>query len=189
MFGKEKEPHLGGYIIGLTDHGDPNTYATEVWDWMINNNIKSVLDIGCGQGFSTKYFLDKGIKSTGVEGGEIAYNTSPVKDNLIQHDYTKGKAPITENYDAAWCCEFVEHVEEKYVENFLDSFDKCERIFMTHAVPGQVGYHHVNCQKSEYWINKLEKRGFVYDDNLTHSLRRLTNKMHVKNTLLYFKKR
>ena len=41
-FGLEKEPHLGGYVVGLTNHGDPNSYSTEVWDWMAFNGIKSV---------------------------------------------------------------------------------------------------------------------------------------------------
>jgi len=31
---------------------------------------------------------------------------------------------------------------------------------MTHAVPGQAGHHHVNCQPAEYWVEKLATRGF-----------------------------
>ena len=59
---------------------------------------------------------------------------------------------------------------------------------MTHAVPGQEGYHHVNCQLSEYWIKKLQSIGFEYNDNLSKKIKNLTNKMHVKNTLLVFEK-
>lgn len=186
MYGTEKEPHLGGYIVGLTDHGDPNTYATEIWDWMAENKIKSVIDVGCGQGFSTKYFFNKGLDVLGVEGGENAYNSSVIKDKTVLHDYTKGPFSPDRNYDAVWCCEFVEHVEEQYIENFLTTFDFCKQIFMTHAVPGQDGYHHVNCRESEYWIEKLENRGFKFDKETSIMLRGLTDKRHVKNTLLYF---
>ena len=35
-------------------------------------------------------------------------------------------------------------------------------IAMTHAVPGQGGYHHVNCQPSAYWIEKLEAIGYKF---------------------------
>lgn len=188
MYGKESKTHLGGYIINLTNHGDPNTYATEVWDWMVDSGIKSVLDIGCGEGYSTKYFIDKGIECIGIEGGENAIINSPVKNNLILHDYTISNFIPSKTFDAIWCCEFVEHVEEKYVENFLETFDYSNQIFMTHAVPGQPGYHHVNCQNSDYWINLIEKRGFIYDNKLSSKLRSITNKMHVKNTLLHFKK-
>lgn len=184
MYTTESKKHLGGYI----HKGDPNTYATEVWDWMINNNIKTVIDVGCGEGHSTKYFLDKGIEIIGVEGGENAYNNSPAKDNLILHDYIEGPFTPKKRYDAVWCCEFVEHIEEQYAENFLMTFDLADKIFMTHAIVGQEGYHHVNCQNSDYWITKIEARGFKYNNDLSLHLRSITNKMHVKNTLLVFEK-
>jgi len=186
-YGIEKESHLGGYIVGLTNHGDPNSYATEIWDWMIENGIKSVIDVGCGEGHSTKYFLDRGIQAIGIEGGENAINNSPVKDNLILHDYTKGSYALNKKYDAVWSCEFVEHVEEKYIENFLLTFDCARNIFLTHAIPEQEGYHHVNCQPAEYWIEKLEKRGFKHDNDKSLIIRKLSNKMHIK-TLLFFEK-
>jgi 16S rRNA A1518/A1519 N6-dimethyltransferase RsmA/KsgA/DIM1 with predicted DNA glycosylase/AP lyase activity len=73
-FGVESQKHLGGYIIG----GDSNTYAPEIWDWMINHNIKSVIDVGCGEGHSTKYFYDNGCEVLGVEGGINAINNSKI---------------------------------------------------------------------------------------------------------------
>lgn len=188
MYGKENKEHLGGYIVNMTNHGDPNTYSTEVWDWMMENGIKSIMDVGCGEGHSTKYFIDHGIDSIGIEGGENAYRNSPVKENLILNDFTESTFIPKKRYDAVWCCEFVEHVKEEYSENFLKTFDYADKIFMTHAVVGQDGYHHVNCQSSEYWIEKLEKRGFRYNDSLSTYLRSITDKMHVKNTLLVFEK-
>lgn len=185
MYGKEKKGHLGGYI----PNGDPNTYSHEVWDWMIQNGIKSVIDVGCGEGHSTKYFLDKGIEVIGIEGGENAYNNSPVKEKLILHDYTEGPYVLDKKYDAVWSCEFVEHVEEKYLDNFLSTFACADKIFMTHAVPGQDGYHHVNCQTAEYWVQKLKNIGFEYNDEVSKMLRNLTNKMHVTNSLLVFEKK
>lgn len=187
-YGIEKDEHLGGYIVGLTNHGDPNSYATEVWDWMINSNIKSVIDVGCGEGHSTKYFIDKGIECLGIEGGINAYNNSLVKDSIVLHDYIKGPFTPNKKYDAIWCCEFVEHVEEKYMINFLSTFNSADRIFLTHALPGQDGYHHVNCQPSVYWINIIEKMGFKYNNDLSIYLRSITDKMHVKSTLLVFEK-
>jgi hypothetical protein len=188
MYGIETESHLGGYIVGLTNHGDPNTYATEVWDWMYDNGIRSVIDVGCGEGHSTKYFLDKGIRAIGIEGGKNAYENSPVINHLILHDYTTAPLILPDSYDCVWSCEFVEHVESKYVNNFLATFLCAKSIFLTHALPGQPGYHHVNCQPASYWIDKIETLGFSYNIAISNQLRALTNKMHVKNTLLYFQK-
>ena len=37
---------------------------------------------------------------------------------------------------------------------------------MTHAVPGQAGHHHVNCQPSDYWIDLIAQRGYsLSEDN------------------------
>lgn len=188
MYGIESKTHLGGYIIGLTEHGDPNSYSTEVWDWMVENNIKSIIDVGCGEGHSTKYFLDKGIECLGVEGGENAYNNSIVKDNIVLHDYTEGPFTTEKKYDAVWCCEFVEHVYEEYTDNFFATFKMADKIFMTHAVPGQDGYHHVNCQDSEYWIKKVENLGFKYNNDLSIYLRSITNKLHVQRNLMVFER-
>jgi cyclopropane fatty-acyl-phospholipid synthase-like methyltransferase len=187
-YGIENKSHLGGYIVDLTDHGDPNSYSTEVWDWMVENNIKKIIDVGCGEGHSTKYFISRGAECLGIEGGENAYNRSQVKPHLILHDYTEGPYKSPKKYDAVWCCEFVEHVEEKFSENFLETFKCADKIFMTHALPGQEGYHHVNCQNSEYWISKIESIGYKYNPELSFFLRNLTDRIHVKNTLLVFEK-
>lgn len=185
MYGYDKQnPHLGGFIIG----GDPNTYSTEVWDYVISKGVRSIIDVGCGQGYAVKYFRDNGVECIGVEGCKEAIDTSVAREFIISHDFTKGIPNITKQFDAAWCCEFVEHIEEIYVENFLSVFDKCKSVYMTHGVPGQDGYYHVNCQHSSYWIKLMEERGFIYDDSESIKLRHLTDKMHVKNTLMYFYK-
>lgn len=188
MYGQENKPHLGGYIVGLTDHGDPNSYAVEVWDWMYSNDIRSVIDVGCGQGHSVKYFKELGMDVIGVEGGMYAIKSGVAIDNTILHDYTEGPLNFERSYDAVWCCEFVEHIEQQYIENFLKTFDHAKYIFMTHGLPGQDGYHHVNCQPPEYWIDILVKRGFIYDDLTTYNLKNMSNKLHIKNSLLVFKK-
>lgn len=182
-YGIEPKSHLGGYIIG----GDYHTYATEIWDWMIGNGINSILDVGCGEGHSTKYFYDRGCEVLGIEGGINAWNNSVIKDKIILHDFTTGRYIPTKQYDAVWCCEFVEHVDEKYIDNFLETFKYGNKIFMTHADIGQDGYHHVNCQKSDYWISKIESIGFIFDQQISSYLRELTNKIHTKR-LLYFAK-
>jgi SAM-dependent methyltransferase len=181
-FGIENKSHLGGYII----NGDDSTFAKEVWDWMIRYGIKSVMDIGCGEGYSTKYFFDNGLDVIGIEGGEKAIANSPIKNKLVCHDFTSGAYIPSKIYDAIWCCEFVEHVEERYASNFLETFKYAKYILMTHAVPGQGGYHHVNEQKKEYWIEKIEKENFIFDEKLSIYIRNLTSAKWIQ-TLLFFK--
>jgi hypothetical protein len=181
-YGIEQSSHLGGYLVG----GDNETYCTEIWDWMPTFGIKSVIDIGCGEAHSTKYIFDLGIDVIGIEGGLNAYKNSRLKEKIILHDYTSGPFITKQRYDAVWCCEFVEHIKEEYVPNFLSTFSCAKYILMTHAVPNQGGYHHVNCQHADYWIKKLASINYTYDENITVLLRSITNKIHAKR-ILFFK--
>jgi SAM-dependent methyltransferase len=144
---------------------------------------KTVLDIGCGAGYSLKYFIkEKGLIGVGVEGYEDAIKQSPVSSNIIKHDYTTGLLKLDRDFDFAWCCEFVEHVEEQYVDNFMKNFQQCKYVGMTHGVPGQPGFHHVNCQPAQYWIDMFKQYDFEYLENDTMILRRTLLKDKKLNT-------
>jgi hypothetical protein len=184
-YGVEREPHLGGYWKG----GDPNTLATALWRTVVADySIRSVIDVGCGEGISTKYFSDLGVEVVGIEGGKQAIKNSLVPRLIVRHDYTKGPYQPKRPVDLVWCCEFVEHVEERYVPNFLVTFAAAKYCLMTHAFPGQDGFHHVNCQLPEYWIRRLGSIGLRYDPQVTERLRGLTEAVHVKRSLMFFEK-
>lgn len=182
--------HLGGCYIKEMDIG---TWAPQVWDVLIETyKPKNLIDVGCGAGHSTKYFISKGVDSIGVEGYLPAVEYSELGEKIITHDYTKGEYVPSEKFDLAWCCEFVEHVEEKFCNNFMKTFTQCSIVAMTHAVPGQQGYHHVNCKPASYWIQKFKNIGFTYNKDFSLQLRTLlppTNGVYVKNTLMIFEKK
>ena len=185
-YGVERQEHLGGYWKG----GDPHTWCPDLWSAVVKEfGIRSVLDVGCGQGFSTQFFKELGVDVTGIEGGKEAIKTSPVAELIVHHDYTKGPFHPKQPADLVWCCEFVEHVEPEYVENFLATFAAGRYCLMTHAFPGQEGFHHVNCQPPEYWIQKLASVGFTHDPAVTDRLRLLADHAkHVRRSLLFFRK-
>jgi hypothetical protein len=68
---------------------------------------------------------------------------------------------------------------------------------MTSAPVGQGGTNHVNCQPKEYWIEKMEKRGFIIDwvttGLLTEESRIIIGRNHcninyLPNNFMYFTK-
>lgn len=160
--------HLGGYVVG----GSAETYYPALWNWF-RRNYRSVLDIGCGEGQSLKYFHDRGMRARGLEGSSQAHVDSPVASLMVQHDFTAGPYKTRETFDLVWCCEFVEHVEERFSDNFLETFALAKTVAMTHAVPGQEGHHHVNCQPAIYWINRMQSAGWTYQEKLSLFTRRL----------------
>lgn len=182
-YGVDSSPHLGGYWIG----GDSNTWCPEVWDRLIADKvIRSVLDVGCGEGRSTAFFADRGIVARGIEGAESAIARSPVPKLVLRHDYTTGPFIPERSFDLVWCCEFVEHVEDRFSANYIATFRMARWVAMTHAFPGQPGYHHVNCQSASYWISRLAADGFCFDEEYSLTLRSLTGAMHVCRSLLFF---
>lgn len=165
------EGHLGGYIL---DKAAPGTWCPEIWDWSINElGIKSMLDIGCGLGHVMSYYQDKGIEVFGVDGSPSAIAKNILSTEFLhQHDYATGKWEPAKKYDLIWSSEFLEHVEQKYEENFLATFKYAEKyIMVTFAIPGQTGHHHVNLQYGPYWIDKFDAIGFKYEEELTQKAR------------------
>lgn len=151
-------PHLGGNVYG----GDKHTYNPILWDYLIKSfNIKSVLDVGGGEGQSLEYFLKCGCKGLMIDGLESNITCAKSKNiPSIKHDLVDGPFIANMNIDLVWCCEVVEHIDEKYIDNLLNTITQGQYLALTHATPRQKGYHHVNCQTKEYWLTKLNVRKF-----------------------------
>jgi len=164
---------LDGHLGGCSTGGDSGTYYPLMWTHIVRtHNVKSVLDIGCGRGFSADYFKDPlAVEVCGVEGSREAVLQSLIPEDVVQHDYSLGPYTPQKDYDLGWCCEFVEHVEEQYAPNFIQTFTKCKMLALTYASPGQGGHHHVNENTFEYWREKIEAAGFRYDEALTQEFR------------------
>lgn len=158
FFDRPPDAHLGGNIPG----GDPQTFYPELWAWLVEHfSVASVLDVGCGEGHALAEFARLGARVCGVEGypPNIAVLQATGVPHL-QHDFTTGPPRLAGTFDLCWCCEFVEHVDERYLPHILAAFSTCRYVAMTHALPGQGGHHHVNCQSDHYWIDHLEAAGF-----------------------------
>jgi len=144
------EPHLGGNLLD----GDAWTHCPGVWNYVIDRfAIKSVLDLGCGLGYSSQYFNRKGLDVLAVDGMIENVNNSIYPSLLC--DLTKDR--VTTRVDLVHCQEVVEHIEEKYLDNILSSLTCGKFILMTNALPGQGGYHHVNEKPTEYWLEHLKR--------------------------------
>ena len=152
--------HLGGNTIG----GNSQTFYPELWGWMISKlQIKSVLDVGCGEGHALYEFRKLGCETYGIDG--LPRNAEIAK--AVAWDLTKSPYIVPVSIDLVWCCEVVAQIEEKYIENVLNTLAQGKYLALTVELPGQIGYHHVNCQPIEYWEQKLLKYNFRVDDELT----------------------
>ena len=193
------EGHLGGYVMSGEDrapsgldiqNGDPATWYPELWLWFMSSlNVRSVIDVGCAEGVCPSFFLAYGCDVRGVDGSRLAKSQSRMPEFHDVHDFEDGPYVPPSRYDLVWCCEFVEHVDERYVDNFMETFKSSRRfVALCHAFPGQPGWHHVNCQWAEYWIERVEAIGYRYRPVLTQYARESAPVGHFANRGLVFEK-
>jgi len=163
--------HLGGHF-GITN-SDPITlgYLAAHFD------IRSMLDVGCGPGGMLDLARKYGIIALGVDG-----DPAMERPDVIIHDYAHAPLFMVSRSDLIWCVEFVEHIEAQYIPHFLATF-RCGRVlFLTHALPGQGGHHHVNEQPAEYWIAILQAEGWQLDQEATDWVRANAGNQYTKAT-------
>jgi SAM-dependent methyltransferase len=164
--GKGDGKHLGGFTA-FDRHG----VSPGVWAKMITElGVKSVMDVGCGRGISTRWFLEHQAKVLCVEGSHDAVTQSFLPPEVIvEHDYSRGPWWPRDTYDAAWSVEFLEHVSRQYLYNYVQTLRKAAVIFVTSS--RWSGWHHVEIHNDEWWIRKFTSFGFVYDDKLTQAVK------------------
>lgn len=107
--GRGDKPHLGGFV-DIDTHG----ISPATWTYMVETlGVKSVLDVGCGRGISTSWFVMHGIDALCVEGSHDAREQTMLPDpnkQIVEHDFSRGPWWPAKTYDAIWCVEFLEHV-------------------------------------------------------------------------------
>ena len=166
-----KPNHLGGHL-NRTNIDQP------LLEHLKNKlNINSMLDIGFGTGGMKKIADELNIKWFGVDGDPTVIENS---DNTLLHDFCVGQATIEKTFDLIWCTEFLEHVEEKYIPNYMPLFKLGKLAVVTAAPPGWPGHHHVNCREESYWIDVFKKYGFNYDNAKTIEFKSIS-KMNPEN--------
>ncbi|HXA10120.1 MAG TPA: methyltransferase domain-containing protein [Chthoniobacterales bacterium] len=122
---------------------------------------RSVLDVGCGTGISLDYFKSKGISVRGLEGSALAISKARNAPLILQHDLNE-PINLEEGFDLVWCFEVAEHIHPSYVGALLATLtNHAERIVLSAARPGQGGLGHLNEQPPDYWIGRMQERGFA----------------------------
>ncbi len=150
----ENRVDLGGNV----KFGDNATFCPRLWRYLVERfAVDSMLDVGCGEGHAVSFFRRIGVVAHGIDGlrTNVQRAVTPIAlHDLLESDYYM---PV----DLVWSCEVAEHILEEKVENYLKTLANGKIVAMTHALPGQGGHHHVNCQPAEYWIDAMERHGYA----------------------------
>lgn len=123
--------------------------------------VKTMVDVGCGTGGMLMAALYHGIRAIGIDG-------DPMLRPSILHNFDDGPLSIPET-DLGWSVEFLEHIEEKYLNNVFSVLSKCKYVVCTHNE--HPGPWHFNCRENAYWTDQFTRRGFRYDPETTAGIK------------------
>jgi hypothetical protein len=126
--------------------------------------ITSMVDFGCAVGSFLEGALKGGVKR--IRGYEYAYDSAlpyipaHIKPHISFGD--AGKPIDCGKFDLAMSIEVAEHLlpeqSDTFVANLTNAGEKY--VILTAAPPTQDGYYHLNLQPYEFWIDKIEARGW-----------------------------
>jgi SAM-dependent methyltransferase len=135
-------------------------------------NPRSVIDVGCGTGALLAQLKQNGLEIRGFEYSDAGIarcrekGVSVEKFDLESADVIEGKCDLTVSFEVA------EHLPEALADNYVRVICQFSPIvIMSAATVGQGGKDHVNEQPHAYWIEKIQRRGFDYDEATSHQIR------------------
>jgi SAM-dependent methyltransferase len=162
----------------MMDHLGGHCWKTHVDEGVLklfrHVGCNTLLDVGCGPAGNVIKARELGMEAYGIDGDPALQVLNVGEPPLIfLHDYTLGKLDSGfKTFDVGLSTEFLEHVEEQYLPNIMDTFQRCHIVVCTHALPGETGgHHHVNLQTEEWWIAKFKEYGFDYSEFLTNDIK------------------
>lgn len=160
---KDSTRHLGGHC-GKThvDNGVLSFFKDQL-------GCDSMVDVGCGPGGQVDLAESLGYDSVVGVDGDVSLLKR--KSDIVIHDFTVAPLHLGGSFDLGWSCEFLEHVRECYMDNYMAVFERCKYVAVTYAPKGKRGHHHVNCRDEKYWVGMFESRGFVFEKELTSECR------------------
>lgn len=131
-----------------------------------NFKFKSVLDVGCGPGWSVIEFLARGYKAQGVESCEYLFGEElrvPAGLGIVKKGLITELPFPTGSFDAVFCTDVLEHISEPDVPQALSELARVSKkyIFMTICSRESICFPemklHCTVHPREWWEKELAK--------------------------------
>ena len=155
--------HLGGHSNNT--HVDEGAIAYLLSQFKLRTGV----DVGCGPGGQVEVMDKAGIATIGIDGDFTLERKDP--DSFILHDFREPFVTIDGGFDIGWSVEFLEHIEQRCLDNVFQVFTRCRYVVFTFARRGHKGHHHVNCRNFTYWKKVFNGYGFVHCPRITRGLK------------------
>jgi SAM-dependent methyltransferase len=135
---------------------------------------RTVVDIGCGTGALIDILRMRGVDVAGLERSDAALRMCKERGlDVARFDIGQGRLPSRlKNADVAISFEVAEHLPASLADRFVNLLTVVSKtVVLSAATPGQGGTDHLNEQPHSYWVEKLDRHGFVLNKQITERWR------------------
>ncbi|EKU99191.1 hypothetical protein Lepto7375DRAFT_1209 [Leptolyngbya sp. PCC 7375] len=130
--------------------------------------VKSVVDVGCGDGTWLSVFKDYGIHSyLGIDGAYITdIQLNIPQENIVLWDLST-PLQLNHTFDLVMSLEVAEHLPQSAASTFVESLTSLGSVILfSAAIPSQGGTEHLNEQWPEYWVDLFQSQDYIVIDCL-----------------------
>lgn len=174
------------------------------WEKSIGKHIfetirpSSILDLGCGVGSYLEGAFHAGCKD--IKGVDLSYDMAKkyIVEDVAPY-ISEGDATcdldINRKYDCVISFEVAEHIDPNGTEKFIENLTTLSNryIVITAAPPWQRGTGHINLKEKKFWINTIEEKGFLFQDQLVELFwpiwKTFNTERYILKNLMVFKRK
>jgi cyclopropane fatty-acyl-phospholipid synthase-like methyltransferase len=182
--------HKNGYWesddVSCEHYYDPRLANTLI-NFFKQENVKSIVDFGCGMGDYVKIFKQHNINAIGFDGNP---NTPKLTNNLCEVLDLSVPKQFDEPFDWVMSLEVGEHLPKEFEDIFIHNLHNNNKygIILSWAVKGQGGKGHFNEQNNDYIKSKVCELGYINDIEYENKMRKSSTLAWFKNTIMVFRK-
>lgn len=152
-------------------------YAQLIWEIF---KPKSLMDLGCANGYVLDYLQAKGVRIKGLEPAKAAYKYMPkrIKARVLKLDL-RNQLNL-EQHEVVNFTEVAEHIDKKYestmLKNAVNSVNQYLIISWSDEIYQDKPTEHVNPRPPVYVKKKLKQLGLYFEPELTQILKQRLNR-------------
>lgn len=151
--------------------------------------VRSVADVGCGEGTWLRQWMDLGIQDVlGIDGPHVDIRRLSIPPEFFNAFDLTNPFPVTRRFDLVQCLEVAEHLPANCGEPLISTLcNLSDVILFSAARPGQGGERHINERPPSYWADHFCSRGYSPYDVIRPLVarNRRIDKCYRYNTVLY----
>lgn len=131
-------------------------------------SVRSVCDVGCGDGAWLRVFREEGVTDVlGIDGEHVPKDLLQIPAENFRSMDLREKLSLQRSFDLAISLEVAEHLPESCAARFVEDLTRLAPVILfSAAIPGQGGRDHVNEQWQTYWTAIFAQWGYVVCDFL-----------------------